>query len=182
MAAGATVHVFEIELSDSDRGVYQSFELRAARHPSETAPFLLTRVLAYCLEFTEGIALSDGIAAADEPAVTVRDLTGQLLAWIEVGTPEAGRLHKGSKAAARCAVYSHRDPAPWLALMAGEKIHRAADLPVFSFEKAFIEGASAALSRRSKLALSVTGGHLYLDIDGTGFESPVTEQKLAHPP
>jgi hypothetical protein len=75
-------------------------------------------------------------------------------------------------------VYAHRDPAPWLAQLAGEKIHRAADIPVYSFERAFMTEAAAALGRRAKLALSVTGRHVYLDVDGRQFESAIEEQRL----
>src|SRR5687768_2596897 len=121
MAAGATIYTLAIELSDADRNVYQSLELRVARHPSETAQFMLARTLAYCLEYQDGIVLTDGVGAVDEPAVLARDLTGRITAWIEVGAPAPERLHKGSKQAPRCAVYAHRDPAPWLAQLAGEK-------------------------------------------------------------
>jgi len=72
-----------------------------ARHPSEMAEFMLARTLAYCLEYQDGIALTDGVAAVDEPAVLVRDLTGRITAWIEVGAPTPERLHRGSKAAPR---------------------------------------------------------------------------------
>lgn len=178
MAAGTALHAFSVDLSDTDRNVYQAFDLRVARHPSETAEFLLARMLAYCLEYQDGIALTDGVAAVDEPAVLVKDLTGRITAWIEVGAPAAERVHRGSKAAARCAVYAHRDPAPWLAQLAGEKIHRAADIPVYSFDRAFMAQAAAALPRRAKLALSVTGRHLYLDVDGTQFESAIAEARL----
>ncbi|MGH8221468.1 MAG: YaeQ family protein, partial [Woeseiaceae bacterium] len=123
-------YTFAIELSDADRNVYESLEARVARHPSETAQFMLTRVLAYCLEYQDGIALSAGIAAVDEPAVLVRDLTGRITAWIEVGAPDAERLHRGSKLAERCAVYAHRDPAPLLEQLAGQKIHRASEIPL----------------------------------------------------
>ena len=179
MATGATVHAFAIELSDTDRGVYQSVDLRVARHPSETAEFMLARTLAYCLEYEEGIVLTAGVAAVDEPAVLVKDLTGRITAWIEVGAPSAERLHKGSKLAQRCAVYAHRDPAAWLAEVAGTRIHRAAELPVYSFERGFMTEASAALDRRAQLALSVTGRHLYLDIDGRSFSSPIEETRIA---
>lgn len=178
MAAGSTIHTLEIELSDADRGVYQSLSLRVARHPSETMEFMLARVLAYCLEYQEGITLTDGVAAVDEPAVLARDLTGRIDAWIEVGAPTAERVHRGSKAAARCAVYAHRDPKPWLAQVAGEKIHRAAELPVYSFDRGFMSEAAAAIGRRAKLALSVTGRHLYLDVDGRQFETAVEEQRV----
>ena len=61
MAETATVYQFTIDLADMDRGVYETLGLRVARHPSETAEFMLMRVLAYCLEHTEGIAFSTGV-------------------------------------------------------------------------------------------------------------------------
>jgi uncharacterized protein YaeQ len=69
---------------------------------------MVTRVLACCLEYEEGITFSDGISSTDEPAVLVRDLTGRLTAWIEVGAPDAARLHYGSKLADRTTNYTHR--------------------------------------------------------------------------
>jgi uncharacterized protein YaeQ len=101
MALGATVYNFKIELADSDRGVYAPLDLRVARHPSETEDHLLTRVLAYCLEYTEGISLSNGLSDPDQPAISVRDLTGVLRVWIDVGAPEAARLHRAAKLAPR---------------------------------------------------------------------------------
>ena len=76
MALTATIYSFEIRLSDVDRGVYESFAFKAAQHPSETDEYLVTRVLAYCLEYREGIGFSRGLAEPDEPTVAVRDLTG----------------------------------------------------------------------------------------------------------
>src|SRR5688572_18450792 len=98
MALGATIHAFTVRLSHVDRNIYENLDLRLARHPSETAEFLVTRLLAYCLEHTEGIAFSKGLSDPDEPAIVVRDLTGALRGWIEVGAPEAPRLHKAAKA------------------------------------------------------------------------------------
>ncbi len=68
-----------------------------ARHPSESAEYLVTRLLAYCLEYTEGIAFSKGLSDPDEPAIVVRDLTGALRGWIEVGAPEAARCTRGRR-------------------------------------------------------------------------------------
>jgi uncharacterized protein YaeQ len=78
MALGATVYVLNIDLADSDRGVYLPLELRVARHPSEGEEYLLTRMLAYCFEYTEGIAFSNGLFAPDDPTLAVRDLTGMM--------------------------------------------------------------------------------------------------------
>src|SRR3546814_19457473 len=110
MALTATLHTFTIQLADMDRNVYADFELRVARQPSETVEYMLTRVLAYCLEYQDGIALTEGVAAGDDPAVVVRHLTARITAWIEIGAPDHERLHLGRQPAGRTALYTHRAP------------------------------------------------------------------------
>src|SRR6185436_16729568 len=124
MALGATIYTFDVDLADSDRAVFESMALRVARHPSETEEYLVARVLAYALEFTEGIEFSRGLADPDEPAILIRDLTGAIRSWIDIGTPDSARLHRASKAAPRVVVYTHKDPARFVASLAGERIHR----------------------------------------------------------
>lgn len=177
MALTATLHHFSIQLANIDRGVYENLELRAARQPSETAEYMLTRVLAYCLEYREGIAFTEGVAAVDEPAVLVRDLTGRITAWIEVGAPDAERLHRGSKLAGRAALYTHREVAPVLAQFAGKKIHRAAAIPVYALGREFIQAAAAAIERRNTASLSQIERQLYLNLNGGMFTTTVEEHR-----
>jgi uncharacterized protein YaeQ len=178
MALSATLYNLETELSDVDRGVYTSFSLRLARHPSETLEYLVTRFLAYCLEYTPGIALTEGVSAVDEPAVLVRDLTGRVTAWIEVGAPDAQRLHRGSKLAGRAAVYTHRSVAQVLGELNGKGIHRAPEIPVYDFGHGFIDGVAAALTRKSAATVSVTERQLYLDLDGRLFHTAIEEHRI----
>jgi uncharacterized protein YaeQ len=179
MALTATVYNFDTTLADVDRSVYETLPIRMARQPSETAEYMLTRFLAYCLEYSEGIAFTEGVASGDEPAVLVRDLTGRLTTWIEVGMPAADRLHRASKQAARVAVYTHRNVGQVLAQLVGKQIHRAADIPVYEFGAGFIESAAAALDRRAAISVSVTEQQLYLDIDGKTFETTIVERRLS---
>ena len=179
MALTATIYNLNTELSDVDRSVYASFRLKLARQPSETLEYMLTRYLAYCLEHSEGIALTEGIAAGDEPAVLVRDLTGRVTAWIEVGAPGAQRLHRGSKLAGRAAVYTHRNVAQVLAELEGKGIHRASEIPVYEFGRGFIEAIAAVLPRRAVVTISVTERHLYLDLGGRTFDAAVVEHHFA---
>lgn len=178
MALSASVHTFALQLADADRNVYTDLDLRVARHPSETAEFMLARLLAYCLEYDEGIELTDGVSAVDEPALLIRDLTGRIRSWIEVGAPDAERLHRGAKRADRAAVYLHRDPAPWLAQMAGQRIHRAEAIAIRALEPAFLREAAGRLERRNQGALSVSGGVLYLDLNGHSLSSEVQALEL----
>ena len=179
MAAGATMYTFEVQLADMDRGVYEQFTVRAARHPSETEAYLVTRLLAYCLEYRGGIAFSEGISATDEPAVLVRDLTGKLLAWIEIGAPDAARLHTGSKAAERTVVYTHRDPAKVAAPWAGAKIHRADEIVLHSFDPGFVDAAADTLERRNEITVTVTERQLYVELNGVHLESTIHGQPVA---
>ncbi|MFA5910315.1 MAG: YaeQ family protein [Vicinamibacterales bacterium] len=176
MALTATVFNLDTELADIDRGVYETLAIRMARQPSETPEYMLARYLAYCLEYAEGIAFTEGVAAGgEEPAVVIRDLTGRLTAWIEVGMPGADRLHRGSKKAGRVAVYTHRAVGQVLAQLNGQGIHRAAEIPVYEFGAGFIEEVAATIARRAKVAVSVTERQLYLDVDGRTFTTTIGE-------
>ena len=158
MALTATIYAFDIELADVDRGVYETLALRVARHPSETEDYLLTRVLAYCLEYAEGIGFSSGLSDPDEPTLAVRDLTGVVRVWVEIGAPDAARIHKASKAAPRVVVYTHKDPEKLITQWRGERIHRAGQLELYSMDRRLLAELVARLERRMTLALSVTSG------------------------
>ncbi len=178
MALTATIYTFSIQLSDVDRAVYETLALKVARHPSETAEHLLTRVLAYCLEFTEGIGFSRGISEPEEPALSVRDLTGTLKVWIDIGSPDAARLHKAGKAAPRVAVYTHKDPAQLRQQLAGERIHRPEALELYAIDRELIAGLARRLERRMDFGLSVTDRHLFLSIGDTTLSGDVERISL----
>lgn len=164
MALGATIYNFDIELADADRHVYESLALRVPRHPSESEEYLVARLLAYLLEFAEGIEFSRGVSDPDEPTIAVRDFTGAITAWIDVGTPDAARLHKASKTAGRVAVYTHKDPTQFLRQLAGENIHHAEALELYAIDRALVGALVARLERRVAFSLSVTDRELYLSI------------------
>ena len=168
MALSATVFAFDVDLADSDRQVYEQLSLRLARHPSESDEFLVARLLAYCLEYTEGIEFSRGLSDADDPPIVVCDLTGRLRAWIDVGTPAAERLHRAGKAADRVVVYVHKEHRQWLRQLEGAVIHRRDGLVIQAFDPAFVAAFVARLERRMSFALSVAEGDLFVAFaDGT---------------
>jgi uncharacterized protein YaeQ len=177
MALNATVYPLQIALADSDRHVYENFALRVARHPSEAADHMWARVLAYCLEWGEGLSFGRGLSDPDEPALARRDLTGALQAWIDVGLPDAARLHRAAKAAPRVAVYTHRDPALLLRALAGERIHRGAALELYALDRELIAALAGRPERRLDLAVSVAGGELYVSVGGQDYGGAV--QRLA---
>src|SRR6266498_3672078 len=134
MALTATIYTFSIELTHMDRDLYATLDLRVAQQPSETLEYMLTRVLAYCLEYREGIVFSPGISAGDQPAILARDLTGQITLWVEVGAPDAERLHRGSR------------------------IHRAEEIPIYVVERSLLDALIASIELRTTMGVVVTEG------------------------
>jgi len=172
MALTATIYRFDVALADSDRGVYETLELRVARHPSESATFLLIRVLAYCLEHREGIAFSKGgISSVDEPAISVYDLTGARISWIEVGAPSAERLHRASKATRRVAIYTDRRLDVLRASLVGERIHRAAEIPVTVLPPSFLRDLESTLDRAVRWDVAINDRHLFVTTGGRSFDA-----------
>ena len=164
MALTATIYNFDVELADADRQVYESLALRLARHPSESDEYLIARLIADLLEYIEGIEFSRGVSTPDEPAIAVRDLTGKLTTWIDIGTPDADRLHKAAKLADRVVVYTHKDPAQFLKQLSGKRIHNSDALELYAIERALVSALVARLERRVAFSVSISERELYVSI------------------
>ena len=178
VALSATVYRIQIELSDVDRGVYEVLDLRLGRHPSETMRYLLTRVLAYCLCYEEGIAFTKGLSTNDEPAIWVRDLQGDLRVWIEVGTPSAERLHKASKASPRLVVFTYADPELLQEAARAKAIYKADRLEIYALDPAFLDALDAITDRNARWTLVHTEGMLYVTSGAESLSTPVIRHTL----
>jgi uncharacterized protein YaeQ len=168
----------QIDLSDVDRSVYQTLDLRVARHPSESMRYLLSRVIAYCLCFEEGIAFTKGLSATDEPAVWVKDAHGSLAVWVEIGTPSAERLHKASKASPRVVVFTSQDPELLKKAARTKAIHKADAIEVYALEGALLDALDAATERNARWAVVRTEGTLYVTSGETSVSGNVTRHSL----
>lgn len=174
MALPATMRKFEISLADSDRNVYEELEWRVAQHPSESERYLIARVLARALEHADGLEFSKGgVSDDEEPALVQRDLRGDLVAWIEIGSPTPDRLHKATKLCDRVVVYTWKNPDELAAAIVERKTHRADAIELNALDGAFLDAAAAKLDRNNKWALAVTGGAIYLTIGETLLETSV---------
>ncbi len=172
------MYAMTVALAHVDRGVYETLEFRMAMHPSESAEYFSARLLAYCLEYAEGIVFSRGVSDADDAPLSIRDLTGTITSWIEIGAPDAARLHKASKASPRVAIYTHRDPSALLRQLDGAKIHRAEKIELYAIDRELIEALVERLDRRLKLELSVTDGTLFLNVGGATLTGTVTRMSI----
>lgn len=180
MALTATVYSVDVSLSNVDRGVYEQLSIKAARHPSESEEYFLTRLLAYCLEYHEGIAFSKGgISDPDDPPILVKDLSGAWKVWVEIGAPDAARLHQASKASPRVVLYTHKEPRLLLRGYEGQRIHKAEQVEIYAMDRDLLASLAEHLDRRIAWTLSFTEGQIFLDVNGQSLSG--TLERVALP-
>src|SRR6187549_2271970 len=107
MALKATIFKAELSVADIDRGVYRDHTLTLARHPSETDERMMVRLLAFALNAHERLEFGRGLSAEDEPDIVLRDLTGTLEQWIDVGLPDERDVRKACGRAREVVVYAY---------------------------------------------------------------------------
>ena len=162
MSQGSLLQRFSIELADADRSVYETLDVRVAQHASETAIYLVTRVLAYCLEYAPGLEIAGELCVPDGPSIALPGEHGQLARWIEVGLPAAKRLHKAAKSAPTVVLYPHRDTTAWLEECRKERIHRASEIAMVTLELEAVARVAEAIDRTNRWQVSVNDGDLWL--------------------
>lgn len=107
MASNATIFKATLQIADMDRNYYADHALTLARHPSETDERLMMRLLAFTQHAHEALEFGRGLSAEDEPDLWLKDLTGAIELWIEVGQPDERRLRKACNRARQVCVYNY---------------------------------------------------------------------------
>lgn len=170
---------FILELSDVDRGVYESLDFRVAQHPSETAVYLLSRVLAYALSYQEGLEFTPGgLGDPEAPALRILGGLNSIDLWIEIGNPSARKLHKASKAAKQVAVFTYKNPEVLLEEVRNHEIHRKQELRLFALDAGFLQNLEPHLEKNNRWSVLVQQGRLDVDIAGRSFSTEIRTLSL----
>jgi uncharacterized protein YaeQ len=148
MAQKGILHRFRIELSDVDRGVYETLDLRISRHPSESTRYLVLRTLAFCLLHAPGIVFSKGgVSEGDAPPLSVPDGEGGLAVWVEIGVPGRDRLRKATQKAEAVRIVVAGDAQAALRTVAGYGLGKDARIGILALEASFVDTLAEALER-----------------------------------
>ena len=152
MALGATTYKAELAISDMDRHYYATHALTIARHPSETEERLMMRLLAFALHADERLEFGKGISSDAEPDLWRRDLTGEILEWIELGQPDEQRVRRAAGRARQVVVitYSGRGADIWWDKNR-QALARVKNLTVTNIPAEQVEALTALAERNMKL-------------------------------
>jgi uncharacterized protein YaeQ len=159
---------FQLELSDIDRGLYESLDFRLAQHPSETIPYLLCRAFAYALSYEQGLEFSGaGLSDPEAPALRSAGIHGTTDLWIEIGNPSAKKLHKASKAANRVKVYTYKSAEVLVQDIQTNAVHRSEQLQIFAIDPKFLQQLEERVEKNNRWSLLYQQGQL--DVTSSDF-------------
>lgn len=170
---------FNIELSNIDRGVYETLDFRVAQHPSEAAPYLLTRVLAYALSYQQGLDFSPkGLGDPDAPALQLLNHHNTIDMWIEIGNASARKLHKATKTARQVVVYTYKNPQVLIDDIKANDVHKAHELQIFSFDEKFVSVLEKHLEKNNHWSVVVQQNQIDLSINDTAITTELKQHKV----
>jgi uncharacterized protein YaeQ len=181
MALRATVYRCDLTLSDIDRGVYGTFPLTLARHPSETEERLMVRLLAFVLFADPALAFGRGLSTEGEPDLWQHDDTGAIERWIDVGLPDERDVRRACGRAREVIVlaYGSRKAQQWWTQSA-ESLARLANLRVLALSDAACADLQGLAARSMTLTATVQDGHVWLSTPAASIEI-VPQQWLPNP-
>ena len=178
VALKSTVYKADLHIADMDRQYYQQHSLTLARHPSETEERLMVRLLAFALYATERLEFGQGLSTDDEPDLWLKDLTGAIELWIDVGLPDERQIRKACGRAARVVLltYGGRSAELWWE-QNRSKLERQQNLSVIDLPHT--EALAGLAARGMQVSCNVQDGQLWFSSEAGSVE--ITPRPLLLP-
>ncbi|MBO2930751.1 YaeQ family protein [Metapseudomonas otitidis] len=161
MALQATPYKIELNLTDLDRGVYETLRFTVARHPSETEERLAVRLIAYGLWYHEQLAFGRGLSDVDEPALWEKSLDDRVLHWIEVGQPDAERITWCSRRCERFSLLAYGSLRVWQTKVL-DSVRNLKNINVVAVGQEALEELARDLPRSISWTLMISDGSLFI--------------------
>jgi uncharacterized protein YaeQ len=178
MALKATIYKADLSIADMDRNYYQEHALTIARHPSETDERVMIRLLAFALHADPALAYGKDLFDVEEPALWLKDLTGAIDTWIEVGQPDERRLMKASGQSNGVIVYSYSTTSHiWFKGLAS-KIERSRKITVVNIDPASSAALERLCQRNMQLQCTIQDGQVWIT---NGEETVQVEREILTP-
>ena len=178
MALKSTIFKADLQIADMDRHYYEPHSLTLARHPSETDERMMVRLLAFALHADEALSFTKGLSTDDEPDLWLKDLSGEIDLWIDIGQPDEKRIRKACGRARQVAIYcySSRSAAIWWE-QNSSKLQRFDNLRVINVQNDASKQLAKLAQRNMQLQCTVQDGQVWLGNDTETVQVELVEWK-----
>ena len=180
MAIKATIFKTNLQIADMERHYYQDHALTLARHPSETDERLMVRLLAFALHAHEYLEFGQGMTDDDEADLWLKDLTGAIELWIDVGLPDEKLIRKACGRSSQVIVYTYggRIADMWFAQNSSQ-FERLRNLTVINLPVETTRAIAKLAQRTMQLQCTIQDGQVWLS---DGNESVEVERVILKAP
>ncbi len=177
MSFAAAFFNFSIDLSNADRGVYARFRVKVPQHPLESLEHLCARLLAYCHCYREGQSFSGGMFEPKEPTIWQKEITGELLLWVQLGCPDRKKIETTLRSAPtaehRIYFFEEHQAAEFCHLLRGSKTNWVEPIQFFMLPAELLEQLVPLCRSSPEWGVTFIDNRLYLSVDGTELESEI---------
>jgi uncharacterized protein YaeQ len=179
MAIKATIFKTNLQIADMERHYYQDHALTLARHPSETDERLMVRLLAFALHAHEYLEFGQGMTDDDEADLWLKDLTGAIELWIDVGLPDEKLIRKACGRSSQVIVYTYggRIADMWYAQNSSQ-FERLRNLSVINLPLETTRAIARLAQRTMQLQCTIQDGQVWLSDGNESVEVARTILKL----
>ncbi|PMR77438.1 YaeQ family protein [Billgrantia endophytica] len=180
MALKATIHKAQLQVADMDRHYYAEHTLTVARHPSETDERMMVRLLAFARHASEALAFGRGLSTEDEPDIWLKDLTGAVDHWIQLGQPDEKDVRKACGRARHVTLYTYSGDGASLWWEKNARKFTAIDnLTVVDIDARSVQELTALAAKSMTLNCTIQDGMLWLASPENSVEVAFTVRKQA---
>jgi len=182
MAIKATIFKVNLQIADMERHYYQDHALTLAQHPSETVERLMVRLLVFALHAHEYLEFGQGMTTDDEADLWLKDLTGAIELWIDVGLPDEKLIRKACGRSSQVIVYTYggRIADMWFAQNSNQ-FERLKNLTVINLPIETTRVIAKLVQRTMQLQCTTQDGQVWLsdgnesvEVDRVILKAPVT--------
>jgi uncharacterized protein YaeQ len=186
MALKSTVFKAQLQIADMDRALYADHAITLARHPSENDERMMMRLLAFALavpvdDLRGKLEFTAGLSDPDAPDLWQKDLTGELVQWVEVGQPDDRRLAKACGRAEQVKLWAFSSAVPiWWQALEG-KVVRLPNLEVWQVPAEQSKELALLAERTMQLQVTVQEGQIWVGNASRSVTVEPRQLKAQHP-
>jgi len=177
MSFAAGFYSLSVELNNVDEDSFAKFRIKTPLHPNETLDHLFARFLAYVHSYKSGLEFTRGLFEPKEPTIWRRDITGEILQWVQVGPPEKRKLElalrSGDSADYRVYFYAEDQQTYFAEHLKGSKTNWIEPIKFYELDPVFLAALAAQARSSSVWSVTCVDNHLYLVCDGIEFETTI---------
>ncbi len=124
---------------------------------------MMVRLVAYILNAQERLEFTKGLSEDGEPEIWLKDYTGDIELWIELGRPDETRLRKASHKSQQVLLYCYDEKASEVWWKNHQhKLRDYKNLSVFAINDEQLAGVSTMIERTMQLQATIEDEQLWL--------------------